>query len=271
MQRVLGVQENVNLDRMFPDIQSAVLPFGAAFYRNTNSYRRRCWRHVGVARQPPHWLNNINHLQTHLTTYLNESNEVKKNVKAFCSCCYGIRDEIQFTVPNKRKTYNHSFLLNSSPFSASCSFTFHPLSICHFFLASAPHARPCFPSFLSRHYVLPLWCLTPAQAHLLKLGWDDWRSCSLHLATLVIPWETFYVLGIKSVPPPASHRPTPPPDFSPYAAPLVFFWAHLSAPHPHISFIPSSAETSAPTLSFPTSGHACPPSTSTSRGGHRDT
>lgn len=92
----------------------------------------------------------------------------------------------------KQKTYNHPSFLNYSLFSASCSFTFHLLSICHFFLASAPHAphaSPLFPSLLSRPSVLQLWCLTPAQAHRLKLGWDDWRSCSLQLTTLVIPWE----------------------------------------------------------------------------------
>lgn len=113
-----------------------------------------------------------------------------------------------------------------SPPPAPSPFTNSP-----FITSFCPLILMLLPSFLSRHAVLPLWCLTPAQAHLLKLGWDNWQSCSHKLTTLVIPWETFYVLCIKSTPPPASHRPTLP---HPYAAPLLFFWAQLSAPHPHI-------------------------------------
>lgn len=42
-------------------------------------------------------------------------------------------------------------------------------------------------------------------AGLIKVERDNSLSCSLELATLVIPWETFYVLCIKFVSLPVSH------------------------------------------------------------------
>ena len=49
---------------------------------------------------------------------------------------------------------------------------------------------------------------TSREAGLISVERDNSLSCSLELATLVIPWEIFYVLGIRFVSPPASHAHT---------------------------------------------------------------
>lgn len=63
------------------------------------------------------------------------------------------------------------------------------------------------------------WRLTQARADLMKLEGDNSLSCSLELSTLVIPWEIRYVLGIKFLPPPASHVHT--------FAPLCLVFRHV--------------------------------------------
>lgn len=79
-------------------------------------------------------------------------------------------------------------------------------------------------AFRKSHSVLCLcfvaWCLTRAQADLMKLERDNSLSCSLELTTLDIPWEIFYVLSIKFV----SQTFTPP------LVPLCFPGPALSMP-----------------------------------------